>query len=68
MSNFMAVHTGTGTYFAIDRDAYVIDTSKLTDEEFDQLQEDDDVEAIVEKYGFQLSDDFLRKAIDDVNA
>ena len=63
MSNFMVVHAGTGTYFSVDSDAYVIDVSKLTDQEFNQFFEDEDLDPVIEKCGVKLSDQFFEKAL-----
>ena len=56
MSNFILVHAGTGTYFAVDEDAFVVDVSALTDAEFKQFFEDEDIDPVVEKYVHKLSD------------
>ena len=63
MSNFILVHAGTGTYFAVDEDAFVVDVSALTDAEFEQFFEDEDFDPVVEKYGHKLSDEFFEKGL-----
>ena len=63
MSNFILVNAGTGTYFSVDSDAYLVDVSKLTDQEFNQFFEDEDVDPVVQKHGIQLSDQFFDQAL-----
>ena len=68
MSNFILVHAGTGTFFSVDDEAFLVNVSDLNDAEFDQFFEEEDVEPIVNKYGFKLSDEFFEKGIIDVNS
>jgi hypothetical protein len=68
MSNFILVHAGTGTFFSVDDEAFLVNVSDLNDAEFDQFFEEEDVEPIVNKYGFKLSDEFFEKGIADVNS
>jgi hypothetical protein len=68
MSNFILVHAGTGTFFSVDDEAFVVNVSDLNDEEFEQFFEEEDVEPIVNKYGFKLNDEFFEKGIADVNS
>jgi hypothetical protein len=67
MSNFILVHAGTGTFFSVDDEAFLVNVSDLNDAEFDQFFEEEDVEPIVDKYGFKLTDEFFEKGIADVN-
>jgi hypothetical protein len=68
MSNFILVHAGTGTFFSVDDEAFLVNVSDLNDAEFDQFFEEEDVEPIVNKYGFKLTDEFFEKGIIDVNS
>jgi len=68
MSNFILVHAGTGTFFSVDDEAFLVNVSDLNDAEFDQFFEEEDVEPIVDKYGFKLTDEFFEKGIIDVNS
>jgi hypothetical protein len=68
MSNFILVHAGTGTFFSVDDEAFLVNVSDLDDAEFDQFFEEEDVEPIVNKYGFKLTDEFFEKGIIDVNS
>ena len=65
MSNFILVHAGTKTYFAVDEDAFVLDVSALTDAEFEQFFQDKDIDPVVEKYGYKLSDEFFDKGLEN---
>jgi hypothetical protein len=68
MSNFILVHAGTGTFFSVDDEAFLVNVSDLNDAEVEQFFEEEDVEPIVDKYGFKLTDEFFEKGIADVNS
>lgn len=49
----MLVHTGTGTFFGVDDDVYVIDTDDLSDEDLEAFIEgwDSNIRRICERSG-----------------
>lgn len=59
MGNWLVYHRGTGTYFSIDDEAFVIDVSKLDDEKFDDFFDEHDLDEVVDTHGVRLSDELF---------
>lgn len=57
-SSWIVFHKGTGTFFSISDESYALDTSKLSSEDLEELDEGD-TEAIVLKNGRLLSDEIF---------
>ena len=57
-SSWIVFHKGTGTFFSISDESYALDTSKLSSEDLEELEEGD-TEAIVLKNGRLLSEEIF---------
>lgn len=62
MSEWIVFHHGTGTFFSIDDDSYALDTSKLSKEDLEELEEGDS-ESIVLKNGDRLSGEIFDRIL-----
>ena len=59
MGNWLVYHRGSGTYFSIDDEAFVIDVSKLDDEKFNDFFDEHDLDEVVDTHGVRLSDELF---------